>query len=955
MTQISRFLSKHPETLTELLNKASEHLFKIGACFLANLEDLPAEIRRDRQHFQSGKELFQILDRQLRYKTLDVFLEKHTECREILAFVFGGKYPRLIQDPDLCRALEAADGTSAENAQKILAKKRPRRAQNGLDESAWRPKRIRRDDGSVVPLTKEESLALKAFADFQTADDDPLMPPSARGRFLTRVEFEALEVKLKGIKQKDGKMLVSPHLTFTLPPASPSLPLESSLSMQKRAETNISPTSDGTQITFTSIISERTLVSPTKAAAAIDRAVDEGCFMEYKGYILEPPASLLAKLKTYLSTPNVEQKSDWRRFSADIQEYLAHLLQIRAGESWEPQLDEVVTMFRAHTLYDDFHRKHPGLDHSLWPDAMKPRPMLRNPFAPPGQQDVAQSVILGRKRKADEEETPSPLEEAEEGDEDELYDDENPISYDNMMLEEVFSRDARDPFTFTRWHNRLQANRAQAAEEARDVTMARMREIQKKQASFSIMDVPRNWAGPVSGTMLLETEGGKTFSDWNVLRLLRASLQRAARRSPRELLDEVNKYVALGMLFNNSDAVKNGAESATEATDSQLVRLTQPEINWLSFLCQASLNDTSGAAEAVEACRKDWQLGILRKRIRKMQRSIVPGSFGDGKRIAMSAFLDLVNQDCDGPVKGHRFTMQELKERIPLLLQTKMIRTEQIDGVRHMRCYPGDVHPEEAIRWPDTITFRPTMRLSQASDEDEDEDDCASPARATVPRVMPDMDEVRTLEQCLDERAEIAHEAAHIALFFRRVAYRLGRTLQEVQAESRRQRWLARDAQTQSAHAASLRTLAAQWASDADGVAVPPCQNGKVITSYRDVVLAAEPEALAGYRDYSDAETEAHCREIVRRSILREAAENKTMLWPLTVPRAASGLGDHEGGFGSAVLRREAVWSFAHPSRRAPVKRFFDVNSWPLEMQSEEAQASIRARSTEDADAMQID
>lgn len=227
-----------------------------------------------------------------------------------------------------------------------------------------------------------------------------------------------------------------------------------------------------------------------------------------------------------------------------------------------------------------------------------------------------------------------------------------------------------------------------------------------------------------------------------------------------------------------------------------------------------------------------------------------------------------------------------------------------------------------------------------------------SPSATTVPRVMPSMDDLRTIEECLTEQTAIHAAAERTVLFFQRLAYRLGRTLSEVASESAYQRWLASDAAHQTARAASLRTLLARWASDAAARPVPQCRNGRVVASYRDVVLAADPEALAGYRDFSDAETEAYCRDIVRRNVLREMAENKTMLWPVAVPRDSS-LGEEEAPKdGRTVLRREAVWSFAQT--RTKVRRFFDVNKWPLEMQSEETRARIRSQGA-NGDAMEID
>lgn len=616
-------------------------------------------MQRDRNCFHSDKDLFSLLDRHLRHNTLDVFLQKHEQCRELVAFVFGGRYLRLIPDPRVRQALAAADGTSSVDGQKFLSKKRPRQRQHAdEDETPWKAKRIRTEEdgggGSGLPLTERERCALLAFEDFQTADDDPLMPPSARGHFLTRAELDALETKLNGVHS-------STRLTFTLPPRSPS--------------PDQSPVSDMVPHDHASDAPEEDRMPAAQTSLAAEAAVDMGRLMAYKGHLLEPPSSLLAKLKSHLSKPDVEQSPRWASCSADIQEYLAHLLQIRAGESWEAQLDEVVEMFRAHTLFDDFHRSHPGLDHSLWDDVMKPRHTLRSPLAPPGQPQAAAAAAAAVAEFVVTEKRAEQEEGEEEEDDNDFY-DKDPITFDSMMLAEVPPEDARDPFAYTRWHNRLRTNVQEAAAEAREVAVQRMQNLEAKRAGCPVMNVPRNCSGPVSAGMLLDSVVSKMSSDWTTLRHLRASLQRAARRSPRRLLEDINTSVELGMAFEKSNAAARGRRDggSSSAVHGRFVRLQKEELDWLSFLGQPSLNDLS-AARAMEAlCRGDWKLAMLRKRLQKMQRSIAPGSFGDGQRFGLSDFLALVNQDCDGPVKGHRFTMEELKSRIPQLNRLKVLQ-----------------------------------------------------------------------------------------------------------------------------------------------------------------------------------------------------------------------------------------------------------------------------------------
>jgi hypothetical protein len=167
--------------------------------------------------------------------------------------------------------------------------------------------------------------------------------------------------------------------------------------------------------------------------------------------------------------------------------------------------------------------------------------------------------------------------------------------------------------------------------------------------------------------------------------------------------------------------------------------------------------------------------------------------------------------------------------------------------------------------------------------------------------------------------------------------------------------------------------------------------------THQDVIKTADPDTYELYRstwaeDGHSAWKEAS--EIVRRNLIREAYENKTMLWPLPLPynnyatnyQVADPTSWRErlarywkGKESTAAYharvdaldahiqkemesskkerdvtatqkqnlkttRREPVWTFGHPSRKRIVHMFWDINNWPVHLQSESRRQIIASR-----------
>lgn len=174
--------------------------------------------------------------------------------------------------------------------------------------------------------------------------------------------------------------------------------------------------------------------------------------------------------------------------------------------------------------------------------------------------------------------------------------------------------------------------------------------------------------------------------------------------------------------------------------------------------------------------------------------------------------------------------------------------------------------------------------------------------------------------------------------FFHRLAYRWGRTLKE--ADERREDMPMPD-QIES-NKDFLRTIVGYWEDDANRRPNNPKKNPdtkggvRVTPAYRDIVQEADPdnhkESWGGSGLISGDDDPREARELVRTGLLREAWENKTLAHPSRVVTYSNG---------EVCELRDSRWSFARGRRQ--VKQWWDINRWPVHLQSEETQQKIRA------------
>lgn len=212
------------------------------------------------------------------------------------------------------------------------------------------------------------------------------------------------------------------------------------------------------------------------------------------------------------------------------------------------------------------------------------------------------------------------------------------------------------------------------------------------------------------------------------------------------------------------------------------------------------------------------------------------------------------------------------------------------------------IHPEQTFHWD----FHPFTRPRPA------------PTYLTYPALAEQHPQIKRMNQ------------ARTTPLLKGTAWRLGKTIAHLEVTL-----ASRPTSTQAAFLrATYRDLTRNWErkvetqTDAGGA--------RQAMDYRDVIRYAEPARFNPAWAPDDAEVEeGDVLGPVYAGTLREAHENKNMLWPSRWRRVASEDGEE------VVWSRDGIWSWASPNVRGSW-RYFNVRRWPVHLQSGEMQEMIR-------------
>ena len=269
------------------------------------------------------------------------------------------------------------------------------------------------------------------------------------------------------------------------------------------------------------------------------------------------------------------------------------------------------------------------------------------------------------------------------------------------------------------------------------------------------------------------------------------------------------------------------------------------------------------------------------------------------------------------------------------LLSRRSVQREE-DAIFIERA-PLKVYPEQLVRWQDPVPQQQTDSNEQEKTEEPSNAEAKQTTSTTPQQEMPKAFVLNNtnMNTALDSE-EAEEHLKKTQNFFNCLAYRFGLKLRALQNARAADTQLLRDPMRRGANAASLQSVLQRYPANAAKKLTFTCRGGNVIKTYKDVVSAAEPAAIEpSWEEKSEEEVERLCKEIVRKRLLEEASENKTMLWPHSVPRDSQLVAPPGASFCIPPLqRREPLWRFAHPSNTGYyLPQRWNINRWPLQAQ----------------------
>ncbi|KPM40355.1 hypothetical protein AK830_g6206 [Neonectria ditissima] len=562
------------------------------------------------------------------------------------------------------------------------------------------------------------------------------------------------------------------------------------------------------------------------------------------------------------------------------------------------------------------------------------------------------------------------------------------IIWDSVPVKNVPEKAARDPFAYTMAHKWFTDSDSQWGKWVRPASIkGAWGERQWAQREDPIMNLPANFKGPYVHDYM-DKEMRKVFDLLRACRLLHQQMKRAQLWAPRALMADSLQIVD-GAMENEPWAKWNLEFREDEfrhdhddnSGSAKLHHIRPEEQNFLHTFGWLSVNKRMIRA----LTSPDAMTDMFERRVDKMLLDISPTSlFRDRKAITVDEFLAELNIDAKGPVKQHFYTREEAIKYLKVVASKGLVDFG-IDrsGEEVLRRSLKTFHPEDLVKWPSPSTIRNRLegeeseesegseksyKSDKSSDSETDEvvslPDTISTI-VTVPRsedfgnyqdYMPKFQDLRHWKECLTQQPAIVKARPSVSNFFRCLAYRLGLTLRNLQEKhNENQRYLTKSKKRDNRE--FMEEVTKYWHDDAEKRPNNPNKNpgkfghDRITPKYRDMVRMAEPEAYreewGGSSCNDEGNSEYFTHKMVREAIVREAYENKSLLHPTRMVRQKGA-----DGLVRDVARREPVWSFALPGRKPIAELFWDINRWPLHLQSEKTQETIRSSGPENHDGL---
>lgn len=323
-----------------------------------------------------------------------------------------------------------------------------------------------------------------------------------------------------------------------------------------------------------------------------------------------------------------------------------------------------------------------------------------------------------------------------------------------------------------------------------------------------VMSLPRSLNDVIAADGM-DSEMRRTRATLKKYRVLDQALRRANSRAPRALISRIVTLVDAGM--KGEDWNKLGLPFRPEEHvpgKDDLARIRPKEAQWLDFLCRPVPGPEAELDDPL-----DQRGRVFLSRVRGMLDDLSPTSFfNDASPKPLDDFLVELNRACRGPVKLYRFTREEVVRDAPKLGELSILWSaphSQIprdaaltvcstrldpDGELMIARAQPKIQPEQRIRWreredeemfdddePEESPMQDNL-LPIGADPDSSSDCSSGTADADIPG-LPDRNSLRPLTGRIESPEQAAEDRAHTEIFFSCLAYRLGKTLHELEAD----------------------------------------------------------------------------------------------------------------------------------------------------------------------------
>ncbi|KAI1059088.1 hypothetical protein LB507_003559 [Fusarium sp. FIESC RH6] len=540
-----------------------------------------------------------------------------------------------------------------------------------------------------------------------------------------------------------------------------------------------------------------------------------------------------------------------------------------------------------------------------------------------------------------------------------------------MQVAEVPEKESRDPFGFTlahKWYTRADRHWGDweykhAVKECHGHKLWENREE-------PIMDLPKNFKGPYAHDCL-DHEMKKTRSLLKRCEALQDRILLQKERTPRKFMTIVSQSLLDGLEGKNWEITDLKFYKDDLVPGSRdLIHIRPKEEDFLRLLGEHSINKKM--ANRTKEVKSGSRFDIFEARVKRM-------FYGEGTTIVhgytFEEFMQELNRDCDGPVKRWRFSENETWENaLNLQNETGLITIYGTEGNGY-RLYRAEanLHPEQRVRWLDMdkdldafVQGVDLANIKKGEDNTEtsherDEIDTISTNISVQESEdlgdymfgLPKIENLRSWEELAEgtsdvESSKLQQDMRKTKDFYRCLCLRLGKTIHDLRAKQETiKRQLTPRQQELNRNFVDLVTRI--WDSDARQRPDKEDKNPKkgslkrVTPAYQDIIRMMEPEIYDPIWEMRPVNKgypgDTLIRETIRKGIIREAYENKSMIFPSRIDRYTN-----QDGFTVELPRRhEPVWSFAHPGRKTKAPRYWDMNRWPLHLQSETTAERIRS------------